>query len=51
MTISDAEIEDAMYTAKCTTGWSAYLSGLQTDFDQFQSEVKQACDHMRLAKV
>jgi len=33
--------------AKATAGWSAYVNGLQTDFDQFKSEVLQACEHVR----
>lgn len=51
---SDAELEDALYTTKCTVGWSAHISGLQTDFEQFRREVRQACEHVkssRLARV
>ena len=42
-----AEIEDAVHYAKSTAGWSAYLNGMQTDFDQFKKEVSQACVHIR----
>lgn len=44
---TDAEIEDALRYTKCTVGWSAYLSGLQTDFDTFRKEVTQACEHVK----
>jgi len=44
---TDAEIEDAVHFAKSSAGWSAYLNGLQMDFEQFKSEVKSACDHVR----
>jgi len=44
---TDAEIEDAVHYAKSSAGWSTYLNGMQTDFDQFQSEVRQACVHIR----
>ena len=44
---SDAEIEDAIYNAKCTVGWSTYITGLQTDYEQFKREVAVACDHVR----
>lgn len=44
---SNAEIEDAMRYTKCTVGWSAYLTGLQTEFEQFKKEVGQACEHVR----
>jgi AhpD family alkylhydroperoxidase len=44
---TDAEIEDAVHYAKSTAGWSAYINGLQIDFDQFRKEVMQSCEHVR----
>lgn len=44
---TQAEIEDAVHYAKSSAGWSAYLNGLQTDFEQFKGEVSQACTHIR----
>ena len=44
---TDEEIEDAMHFAKSTAGWSAYVNGLQLDFDQFKEEILQACEHVR----
>ncbi len=44
---TDAEIEDAVHFAKSSAGWSAYINGLQTDFDQFKDEVLQICEHVR----
>jgi len=44
---TDAEIEDAVHYAKSSAGWSAYVNGLQLDFDQFKNEVLQACEHAR----
>jgi AhpD family alkylhydroperoxidase len=44
---TDAEIEDAVHYAKSSAGWSAYLNGLQVDYDQFKDEVKRACDYVR----
>lgn len=44
---TDEEIEAAVHYAKSSAGWSAYINGLQIDFDQFSSEVKQACEHVR----
>ncbi len=44
---TQAEIEDALYIAKCTTGWSTYITGSQTDIEQFKREVSQACEHIR----
>lgn len=41
------EIEDAVHYAKSSVGWSAYISGLQIDFDQFRQEIRQACEHVK----
>lgn len=42
-----AEIEDALHYAKSSVGWSAYISGLQIDFDQFKKEILHACEHVK----
>ncbi len=44
---SDAEIEAAVHYAKSSAGWSAYLNGLDIDYDGFKREVEQACDFVR----
>jgi AhpD family alkylhydroperoxidase len=44
---TQAEIEDAVHYAKSSAGWSTYISGLQLDFEQFKTEVRQACEHVR----
>jgi len=44
---SEAEIEDAIHFAKSSAGWSAYLNGLQIDFDQFKDEIRRAVSFMR----
>ena len=44
---TDEEIEDALHFAKSTAGWSAYVNGLQLDFEQFKEEILQACEHVR----
>ena len=44
---TDAEIEDAVHYAKSTAGWSAYINGLQMDYENFRGEVMKACDHVR----
>jgi AhpD family alkylhydroperoxidase len=46
---TDAEIEDAVHYAKSSAGWSAYINGLQLDYEQFRKEVLQACEHARSA--
>jgi len=44
---TDAEIEDAVHYAKASAGWSAYLNGLQVDYEQFRAEIRAACEHVR----
>lgn len=44
---TDAEIEDAVHFAKSSAGWSAYLNGLQIDYDQFRKEIKQISEYVR----
>ena len=44
---TEVEIEEALHYAKASAGWSAYISGLQTDFEQFKTEIRQACEHVR----
>jgi AhpD family alkylhydroperoxidase len=47
---TDEEIQEAVHYAKYTLGWSAYLNGMQTDYDQFAKELKKIGEHM-MAKV
>jgi AhpD family alkylhydroperoxidase len=42
-----AEIEQAVHYAKSSAGWSAYINGLQMDYDTFCKEVVAVCDHVR----
>jgi AhpD family alkylhydroperoxidase len=44
---TDAEIEDAVHYAKSSAGWSAYLNGLQIDYDQFRKEIIQASEYVK----
>ena len=44
---TDAEIENAVHFAKLSAGWSTYLNGMQTDYDQFKEEVHRAADYIR----
>ena len=48
---SEEEIEAAVHYAKSSAGWSAYINGLQMDYDQFRSELEQACAHIRNSVV
>jgi AhpD family alkylhydroperoxidase len=44
---TDDEIQEAVHYAKTTLGWSAYLNGMQTDYDQFESELGQIGEYVK----
>lgn len=44
---TDEEIEDAVHYAKSSAGWSAYLNGLQVDYDQFTDELRQSIEYVK----
>ncbi len=44
---TDAEIQNAIHYAKSAAGWSTYLNGMQTDFEEFKKEVLQVSEHIR----
>lgn len=44
---TEAEIQNALHYAKSSVGWSAYISGMQTDFEEFKNDVRQVCEHAR----
>ncbi|MUP37612.1 carboxymuconolactone decarboxylase family protein [Labilibaculum euxinus] len=44
---TDEEIEEAIHFAKASAGWSAYVNGMQLDFNDFKKEIDFACDHVR----
>ena len=44
---TDQEIEEAIHFAKASAGWSAYINGMQLDFNDFKKEIDLACDHVR----
>lgn len=43
---TNEEIQEAVHYAKMTVGWSAYLNGMQTDFDQFKNELGKIGNHI-----
>ena len=44
---TEEEIESAVHYAKSSAGWSAYLNGMQMDFDQFKGEILEICEHVK----
>lgn len=47
---TDKEIEEAVHYAKASTGWSAYLNGMQVDYDRFKDELRRIAEHTKAAK-
>jgi AhpD family alkylhydroperoxidase len=43
---TDEEIQEAVHLAKHTVGWSAYLNGIQQDYDQFSQELEKMGQHL-----
>jgi len=43
---TDEEIQEAVHLAKHTVGWSVYLNGMRTDYDQFAEELDRIGEHM-----
>ncbi|MEZ0067268.1 hypothetical protein ABIA32_003281 [Streptacidiphilus sp. MAP12-20] len=44
---TDEEIQEAVHYAKASLGWSAYINGMQEDYDQFKAELQQVGDYIR----
>lgn len=43
---TDEEIEEAVGIAKHTVGWSAYVNGIQQDYEQFADELAQVREYL-----
>ncbi|GGU45207.1 carboxymuconolactone decarboxylase family protein [Streptomyces violascens] len=43
---TDEEIQEAVHYAKASLGWSAYINGMQEDYDQFAAELKQVTEYV-----
>lgn len=44
---TDEEIQEAVHYAKTSLGWSAYLNGMQVDYDLFSNELERIGDYIR----
>ena len=43
---TDEEIQEAVHYAKMSLGWSAYLNGIQQDYDTFSEELHQIGEYL-----
>lgn len=41
-----SERKEAVHYAKHSLGWSAYLNGMQEDYEEFSRELEQVAEHM-----
>lgn len=48
---TDEEIEEAVHYAKNSLGWSAYINGMQEDYDTFAAEVEQIKRHVEATEA
>ncbi len=48
---TEAEIEEAVHYAKASAGWSAYLNGMQVDFETFKDELRRAIEYVREKEI
>ncbi|MFE0424849.1 carboxymuconolactone decarboxylase family protein [Streptomyces sp. NPDC058953] len=44
---TDEEIQEAVHYAKASLGWSAYINGMQEDYDQFAAELAEVASYVR----
>lgn len=44
---TEEEIQEAVHYAKTTLGWSAYLNGMQIDYEQFKTELERVSEHIK----
>jgi AhpD family alkylhydroperoxidase len=42
-----AEIEEAVHFSKSAAGWSAYINGIQMDYNKFKAEINTATKYVR----
>jgi len=44
---TDEEIQEAVHYAKASLGWSAYINGMQEDYDGFAAELAQVGQYLK----
>jgi AhpD family alkylhydroperoxidase len=48
---TDEELEEAVHYAKASLGWSAYINGIQTDYEEFKKELTQVGEHITATRT
>ena len=45
---TEEEIEDALHFTKSSAGWSAYINGLQLNYEDFTKETDKIVEHVQM---
>jgi len=45
---TEAEIEDALHFTKSSAGWSAYVNGMQLNYEDFTRETDKIVEHVQM---
>jgi AhpD family alkylhydroperoxidase len=45
---TEAEIEDALHFTKSSAGWSAYINGMQLNYEDFTKETDKIVEHVQM---
>ena len=48
---TDAEVQEAVHFAKMSVGWSVYLNGMQTNYEEFTEEFTKIGMHLQNKKI
>jgi AhpD family alkylhydroperoxidase len=48
---TDEEVQEAVHFAKMSVGWSVYLNGMQTDYEEFANEFTQIGKHLKAKQI
>jgi AhpD family alkylhydroperoxidase len=48
---TEEEIQEAVHFAKMSIGWSVYLNGMRTDYDEFTKEFTQMGDFLKTKQL
>jgi AhpD family alkylhydroperoxidase len=48
---TEAEIQEAVHYAKMSVGWSAYVNGMQQDYEKFKGELRRMGEFLSARKA
>ncbi len=48
---TEEEVQEAVHYAKMSVGWSVYINGMRTDYDQFEQEFSKIGAHLKTKQL